>query len=152
MFGMDMQTVVAGLTGILRWNRNQLDSQLQRLVSQEDSQLVKRPRVRSTAFCLVPGFGIRAFSDSFQVFDCNSKSLCFGVPNNAVADRVIQPRLESSLLSRQPLRVRRLPTEGNPDSSTGLTVSEVADIYADYFSCLSRLFVGVAFSSLHNDL
>lgn len=152
LYRMNVQAVVAHLACVGRIYQDQLYPKLNALVAQEKELLIEAPRVASTPLSLGSRQFVSTFTNSSQVFQCDDRIVSFGFVYQPKADGVVYVRLKSSLPTRQPLRVRRLPTEGNPDSSTGLTVSEVADIYADYFSCLSRLFVGVSFSSLHNDL
>ena len=117
---MDVQTPVAGLRRVGRRNKNQSNPRTQSLVLQKLTELIKRPTVGPAPF----GFAARLLIDPFpiapagrspypcQVFQGNS-AVCGLCPRDnsfgdavalAVRSTLIDPRLKTSLLARQPLQ------------------------------------------------
>jgi hypothetical protein len=104
---------VAGLTCVGWIYQHQGNTRTHTFVSQELAQLVERPTVGTSAFCLASWLLVRAFSNACQLFDSNTPAIGFGLFDESVTNGVIDVGLEPSFPARQPLL--KLP---HPSAST----------------------------------
>jgi hypothetical protein len=98
---VDVQAFVAHLGSVARVNHYYFDTSSNSLVGQEDSQLIKRPTIRASAFSLRPWLLIRSFSDSGQIFQCNARLTSFCLEHDGFADDMILIHLITPLSARQ---------------------------------------------------
>ena len=99
----------ARLGGVIRLNCNQFHSKLQALVNQEDTQLIERPNVSSTPFFLATRFLVQVLSDASQIFYSYYFFVVSSRLDNAITNRMVEPSLKSSLLTRQPSQKSSAP-------------------------------------------
>ncbi len=104
----DMQALMAGLTCPCWRYSYHLYSRLNAFVLKELSQLVERPRVRTSSLSFVPGLLVSALSNSSQIFNSNNSVTSFGISNDSSTDCMVQPSLILALSPRQPFQ--RSPT------------------------------------------
>ena len=100
----NVQTLFAGLTGILRRYGNHLNPCFDSLVLQEESKLVKCPRIGASTLRLVSGLSVGSFTDASQVLNRNKGILRLGLVDDSSADIVVEPRLKFLFFPRQPFQ------------------------------------------------
>ena len=100
----NVQTLVAGLTCVPRGDGDHFNTRLNALVFKKLSKLIKSPRVGLSTLCLTSRLLIGSVSDASQVFNSNETTRLQCILNDRSTDCVVQPRLISSLASRQPFQ------------------------------------------------
>jgi len=117
-FRVDVQAAMAGLTGVGRRNQHHRHSSNRSFVTHKDTQLVERPVIGSTALSLAARFLIQTFSDTRQVLKSQGSTNSFGIPDQCLADGVVQPCLVAPFSPREPSQ--QLPRAA---SAFGLNIS-----------------------------
>ena len=100
----NVQALVAGLTRVLRWHGNYLNSSLDSLVLQKESKLIERPAIGASPVCLTSGLSVCCVSNASQLLNGNNRFLRLGLVDDGSADIVVKPRLKSLLFPRQPFQ------------------------------------------------
>ena len=95
---------MAGLAGVPRGDGYYFNTRLNTLVFKKLSKLIKCPRVGASTLCACSRLLIGSISNARQVFNSNKATRLYGILNDCSTNRVVQPRLISSLSSRQPFQ------------------------------------------------
>ncbi len=100
----NVQALMAGLACVSRGDSHYFNARLNTLVLKELSKLIECPRVGTPTLCFIARLLIGSISDASQVFNSYQATRPQGIPNDCSTDCVVQPRLISSLTSRQPFQ------------------------------------------------
>ena len=100
----NVQALVAGLTRVLRWHGNYLNSSLDSLVLQKESKLKKCPTVGTSPLCSASGLSVGSVAYTSQILNGNNCFLRLSLLDDGSADIVVEPRLKSLFLPRQPFQ------------------------------------------------
>jgi hypothetical protein len=119
-----MQALMAGLAGVPRGDGYYCNTRLNTLVFKKLSKLIECPRVRASTLCFVARLLIGSIPDATQILNSDKATRVHGILNDGSTNCVVQPRLISSLASRQPF----------PDTSNSSSSSSCA--FRDF--CLER--------------
>lgn len=117
--------------------------------------MIERPAICSASLNLCTRLLIQVLSDASQILNSNCHFVGCCSFNNAAADRVIQPRLEPPLLSRQPFHKLSTPAPRTPraftsfllESESCLRVVVTQFIYRVCIPIISNACIGYRFSS-----
>ena len=102
--GVYMQAFSARLGRVGRVHQHRFNTVFNALVGNKPTELIERPTIRATAFCLASGLLIGAFTNTCQIFQRYRCALGFSGVDDAFADVVVQPGLIASLSARQPFQ------------------------------------------------
>ena len=120
----NVQTLMASLTGIRGWYSYHLNARLNTFVFQECTQLVERPITQAPAFSLISRFKVCPFTNTRQLFHCNSCIGVNGISNDSSTNCMVKPSLISFFPSRQPFQ--RSPTSFASSSCEGGSAGEAS--------------------------
>lgn len=81
-------------------NSYQLNPKFQALISQENTQLIERPTIGSASFFSSTWLLIQVISDASQIFYGYYFFVISSRLDNAITNRVVEPSLKSSFLTR----------------------------------------------------
>ena len=143
---MNVQALVASLTGIARVNKNQLYTKFHGFIDQELAQLIKCPRISPSAFCFCAWLLIRSLPNSRQIFQSDSLIANFGLLNSAETDDVICVGLEASFFAGQPLQKPSATTPTTPCAFRGFFLDRRSD------SCVLISNFSYLFSTVFNSI
>lgn len=101
---VNVQALVTGLGRIARIDGDNFHASTQGFVPDEQPQLMECPTITASAFCFVSRLLVGAFPNSRQIFQSNTGSNTFCGFNDASRNIVIDPTLETTLTTRQPLQ------------------------------------------------
>lgn len=121
------------------WNSNQFDSKFQAFVSQEDTQLIERPTISSTSLFFATRFPVQVIPDASQIFYSYYFFIISSRLDNAIANRMVEPSLKSSLLTRQPFQKFFTSTARTSRAFTSLLLksfSQVSVMVAQLIYCV----------------
>ena len=100
----NMQASIAGLACVPRRDGYYFNTRLNTLVLKKLSKLIKCPRVRASTLCFMARLLIGSISNARQVFNSDKATRLHRILNDCSTNRVVQPRLISSLPPRQPFQ------------------------------------------------
>ena len=99
-------------------NSNQFDPEFQALVSQKYAQLIERPTISPASFFFVTWLLIQVLCDTSQIFYSYYFFVISSRLDNAITNRMVEPSLKSSLLTRQPFQKFSAPAARTPRANT----------------------------------
>ncbi len=126
-FGMNMQALVTGSTGISRIHSDDLNSCLDCLVREKQAQLVERPTVAASTLCFIARQFMGAFSDARQILHGNRIIQGFSLLHDRLTDSMVQPLLIASLSARQPLQNLPCPAASRSCAFRGFSLERCPD-------------------------
>jgi hypothetical protein len=142
---VDALALMAGLTRVGRIDQHQRNTRTHTFVGQELTQLVERPTVGVSTFCLTSWLLIRALSNARQLFDSNAPAIGFCLFDKSVTNSVVDVGLESSFSARQPFLKLPHPTASTSRAFTGF-VLKLRSLLGALVSQLGQLLSTEAFS------
>ncbi len=95
---------MAGLTCVPRGNSYHFNARLNTFVFKKLSKLIECPRVGASTLCFRARRLISSISDATQILNSNQATGLQSILNDCSTNCVVQPRLVSSLTSRQPFQ------------------------------------------------
>lgn len=135
----NVQTLVASLACVARGNGYHFNTRLNTLVFKKLPKLIECPRVGASTLGFVSRLLKSSISDASQVLNSNKAAGLQGILNDCSTYCVVQPRLISSLTSRQPF-------QDIPNSSSSSSCA-FRDFCLERSSELRELIPGFGYSS-----
>lgn len=120
--GVNVQALVTSLRGITRIDGNNFHASTQSFVTNKQSQLVKSPTVRPSSLRFGSGLLVCSVPNPCQILQGDTRLHRFRRSNDALRNAVIDPGLEPTLTTSQPLQQLTASPSRTACALTGLVL------------------------------